>query len=222
MRKEDLFDDARDWLARNGNRLAPTALVERTASRMFYVSSELRERAKLINEDFQPDLVLCLHYDAAPWLNPYRPAFRDKNTFHLLINGCYSPGEIREDDTRFDLVLRLLQRTYYYELSLADSLARTMKSENRLPPLRYDGTNGKHVNDNPYISARNLLANRKYLCPVIFFEPYCMNHKQVHARIQAGAYRGLREFDGVYRKNIFQEYADGVTAGLVNFFRKVR
>jgi hypothetical protein len=222
LREADLMDEARAWIKRSGGGLAPEALVKQTANRMFYVSSELRSRAALINEDAQPDLVLCLHFDAAPWRNPYRPAFRDRNHLHLIINGCYSPGEFKEDDTRLELLLRLLQRTYYYELSMAEQISKSMKSETRLPPTGYDGSNGKSVNDNPYIWARNLLANRKYMCPVVFFEPYCMNHKQVHARIQAGEYRGLREFDGQYRKNIYQEYADSVTAGLVNYFRKVR
>ena len=49
-----------------------------------------------------------------------------------------------------------------------------------------------------------------------------MNHREVHARLQAGEYSGLREFNGVYRKNIYQEYADGITAGLVNYFRARR
>ncbi len=60
------------------------------------------------------------------------------------------------------------------------------------------------------------------MCPVVFFEPYCMNHKDIHARIQAGEYEGLREFKGSYLKNIYQEYADGITAGLVRYYRKTR
>ena len=97
-----------------------------------------------------------------------------------------------------------------------------MKSETRLPSFSYDGTNGMSINGNDILWARNLLANRVFMCPVVFFEPYCMNHREVHARLQAGEYSGLREFNGVYRKNIYQEYADGITAGLVNYFRARR
>ena len=97
-----------------------------------------------------------------------------------------------------------------------------MARETRLPPFSYNGSSGKSVNSNSYVWSRNLLANRKFMCPVVFFEPYCMNNKEVHSRVQAGEYRGLKEFGGIYKKNIFQEYADGVTTGLVNYFRKVR
>jgi hypothetical protein len=186
------------------------------------VSSELRARAEIVNTQTQPDLVLCLHFNATPWRNPHRPAFRDRNHLHLLINGCYSRDEIAEDDTRLELLLRLLQRTYYYELAVAEEISRTMADETRLPPFGYDGTSGKSVNGNPYVWARNLLVNRKFMCPVIFLEPYCMNHREVHGRIQAGPYRGLRMVNGIARKNIYQEYADSVTAGLVNYYRKIR
>jgi hypothetical protein len=49
-----------------------------------------------------------------------------------------------------------------------------------------------------------------------------MNHRETHGRVQEGPYEGLREINGVYRKNIYQEYADGVTAGLVRYYRKTR
>ncbi|MCB1237476.1 MAG: N-acetylmuramoyl-L-alanine amidase, partial [Verrucomicrobiae bacterium] len=223
LRPSDLMDEARAWLSKTtGNQLAPKDLVERTASRLFYVSAELRTRADLINETIRPDLVLCLHFDAAPWLNPYKPAFRDKNHLHLIINGCYVRGEIEEDDTRLEMLLRLLQRTYYYELGLSEEISKTMRDETRLPAFGYDGKTAKSVSSNEYIWARNLLANRVFRCPVVFLEPFCMNNRGVHARVQAGEYRGLKEFDGVYRKNIYQEYADGVTGGVVRYFRKVR
>ncbi|MCB1078123.1 MAG: N-acetylmuramoyl-L-alanine amidase, partial [Verrucomicrobiae bacterium] len=221
LRPPDLIDDARAWLTQR-SKLPSSSLVQRTAERFFYVSSELRTRAQLVNTDVRPDLMLCLHFNASPWRNPYRPAFRPENHLHLIINGCYSREEIQEDDTRLEMLQRILQRTYYYELALADEISRTMVDETRLRPMGYDGSNGKSVNDNPYVWARNLLANRKFLCPVVFFEPYCMNHREVHARVQAGPYRGLREFNGIYRKNIFQEYADGVTAGIVRYFKTVR
>lgn len=220
-RPADLYDDARVYLTQR-SALPSEALVKRTAERFFYVSSELRTRADLVNDTLRPDLVLCLHFNASPWRNPYRPAFRPENHLHLIVNGCYSRAEIEEDDTRLEMLQRLLQRTYYYELALADEIAGTMADETRLRSMAYDGSNGKSINGNPYVWARNLLANRKFMCPVVFFEPYCMNHREVHARIQAGAYRGLREFNGVYKKNIYQEYADGVTAGIVRYFQNVR
>lgn len=223
LRPADLMGEARDWLRRGDpTRFLPGQLVETTADRLFCLSSEIRTRAVKVNDAQQPDLVLCLHFNAEPWRNPYRPSFTPRNHTHILINGCYSASEIAEDDTRHDMMRRILQRIYYYELPMADAIARTMKDETDLPAMEYDGIAGKSVNGNNYVWARNLLANRRYFCPVIFFEPYCMNNREVHARVQEGEYNGVREFRSGYRKNIYQEYADGITAGLVNYFRKVR
>lgn len=219
-RVETLQGEARSYLVRRGQ--VPSAgLVANTAKAMFAISSEIRARAELVNETIRPDLALCLHFDASPWPGG-RPAFRSSNHLHLLINGCYSRGEVAEDDTRFEMVLRILQRVYHEELRLADVVSRTMQKETRLPAFAYDGTSGMSVNDNELVWARNLLANRVFFCPVLFFEPFCMNHRETHARVQEGLYEGLREINGVYRKNLYQEYADGVTAGLVRYYRQQR
>lgn len=220
-RPETLEDDARFYLKQR-DILASSGLIASTAKKMFAISADITARGDILNASIQPDIALCLHFNASPWTNPRRPSFRSPNHLHLLINGCYSKGEIAEDDTRFEMVLRILQRIYYEELALADELSMTMQKETRLPAFHYDGTNGMAVNDNDLVWARNLLANRVFFCPVIFFEPYCMNHREIHQRVQEGEYRGLREINGIYRKNIYQEYADGVTAGLVNYYRSQR
>jgi hypothetical protein len=49
-----------------------------------------------------------------------------------------------------------------------------------------------------------------------------MNSKDAFARIQAGDYDGLRNVNGVERKSIFREYADGVTDGLAEYYRSAR
>lgn len=219
-RVETLQDEARAYVARRGQ-VPSNALIASTAKAMFAISSEIRARGDLINDTIRPDLALCLHFDASPWPGG-RPVFRSPNHLHLLVNGCYSASEMAEDDTRLEMILRILQRIYYEEIDLADTVSRTLRKETRLPSFSYDGTSGMSVNDNNYVWARNLLANRVFLCPVLFFEPFCMNHQETHARVQEGAYKGLREINGIYRKNIYQEYADGVTAGLVRYYREQR
>ena len=219
-RVETLQEEARQYLF-SRNKVPSGGLIASTAKAMFAISSEIRARGDILNAGIQPDLALCLHFNASPWTSR-RPSFRSPNHLHLLINGCYSGGEMKEDDTRFEMILRILNRVYHEELELADEISHTMKKETRLPAFHYDGTNGMSVNDNELVWARNLLANRAFFCPVIFFEPYCMNHREIHARVQEGEYPGLREIEGIYRKNIYQEYADGVTAGLVNYYRRKR
>jgi N-acetylmuramoyl-L-alanine amidase len=219
-RVETLRDPARAYLLQRGQFPTEKRIAD-TAKAMFAISSEIRARGALVNEAIQPDLALCLHFDASPWPGG-RPAFRSPNHLHLLINGCYSKAELAEDDTRLEMVLRILQGVYHEELRLADLVSRTLQAETRLPPFAYDGTSGKSVNENRYVWARNLLANRVFLCPVLFFEPFCMNHRETHARVQEGDYEGLREINEAYRKNLYQEYADGVTAGLVRYYRAQR
>lgn len=219
-RPETLIPDAKAYLLQRGVFPSPSSITK-TAKAMFAISSEIRARSYLINESIQPDLALCLHFDASPW-PAGRPMFRSPNHLHLLINGCYSRDEMREDDTRFEMIRRILERLYHEELRLADTVSRTIQEETRLPAASYDGSTGRSVNGNKYVWARNLLANRAFLCPVLFFEPFCMNHRETYARVQEGPYDGLREINGVYRKNIYQEYADGITAGLVRYYRLQR
>jgi N-acetylmuramoyl-L-alanine amidase len=223
LRPDDLVDEAKEWLTRSpGSHKPSTTKLQHTAERLFYLSSEIRTRAELINTKIKPDLVLCLHFNAEAWGNPKKPDFVTKNHNHFLINGCYSKSELEDDDERLEMVLRLLQRTYYYELTMAEEVSHTMRRGTGLPPYTYTGDNAKSVNSNPYIWSRNLLANRLYLCPVIFLEPYVMNNQDVHSRIQAGDYPGIRKIGKTYRLSIYREYADSVTAGLLNYFKKHR
>jgi hypothetical protein len=76
------------------------------------------------------------------------------------------------------------------------------------------------VAGNPYLYARNLLANRLYNCPVIYMEPYVMNSTQDYARIQAGDYEGLREVNGQQLPSIFREYATALAQGLARHYSR--
>jgi hypothetical protein len=192
------------------------------AERLFYRVDEIHARAKIVNEKVKPDLVLCLHFNAEPWGTPAHPVLVSVNHLHLLINGAYSSSELGFDDERFAMLLKLLNRTYPVELSCSESVARSMARITSLPPYRYSSSNAKSVGDSGYVWARNLLANRLYQCPVIFIEPYVMNSQEFFARIQAGEYEGLRNFGGVMRPNIFEEYVEGVADGVAAYFRATR
>jgi hypothetical protein len=190
--------------------------------RLFYRVEEIHTRAEIVNEKIKPDLVLCLHFNAEPWGDPSHPVLVSVNHLHLLVNGAYSSGELGFDDERFTMLLKLLNRTYSEELSCSESVAASMARITGLPPYRYSGSNAKSVGNSGYVWARNLLANRLYECPVIFIEPYVMNSQEFFARVQAGEYEGLRDFGGVMRQNIFEEYAQGVVDGIAAYFQATR
>ena len=187
---------------------------------MFYRNSEIRRRASLVNYRLQPDLVLCLHFNAEPWGDPSDPTLVDNNHLHLLVNGAYLPNEVELDDERFEMLEKLLSRSFPEELELAESIAGAMAKATGLPPYRYKTENVTAIGANGYVYARNLMATRLYHCPTVYLEPYVMNSREVFARVKAGEYDGKKQVAGKLRLNIFREYVDGVVEGLVQYFKQ--
>ncbi|HEY8961853.1 MAG TPA: hypothetical protein VIM57_06575 [Luteolibacter sp.] len=198
--------------------------VRKRAERLFYRTAEIRARAELVNRSIQPDLVLCLHFNAEPWGDPNSPTLVDRSHFHLLLNGGYTDDELALADQRFEMLRKLLQRTHTQEAAIGTEMAAAFYQVTGLPPYSYPpGTrNARTIEGNPFLWARNLLANRLYDCPVIFLEPYVMNSQNDYARIQAGDYDGQREVGGKMQISIFREYADAVGLGLADYYRRHR
>lgn len=216
LRPDALMDAARDS---SQDPDSPEAL-RKLAERLFYRTAEIQARAKLVNETLKPDLVLCLHFNADPWGDSDNPTLVDRSHLHLLLNGGYTDDEVPFADQRFALLDKLLQRTHEEEARVGATVADTFAEKSGLPPYLYPpaAANARPVNGHPYLWARNLLANRLYQCPVIFMEPYVMNSRQDHPRIQAGDYEGLREVAGKPRPSIFREYADALAEGLARHY----
>ncbi len=224
-RPSDFFELARGILAAQGNAEPRTTYtefedpgrgntVQFQAELLFYRMSEIRRRAEIVNRDLKPDLVLCLHFNAAAWGKDASPQFAAGNHFHILVNGCYGAGELRFDDQRHDLLMRLLSGVTDEEHRIAAKVAQVLARQTALPPFVYRGDNARHVTGSPYVWARNLLANRLYRCPVVFLEPYVMNSQETWERVQAGDYGGERYVGGSMRRSICREYADAVAAGI--------
>ncbi len=196
--------------------------VQAEAEKLFYRVAEIRERARLVNATLRPDLVVCLHFNASEWSDPADPVFTLINDLHILVHGCYSAGELRYDDQRLDMLIKLLHRTHSEEVAAALPIAETLASATGLPPFIYTTDNAVRVHAGEYLWARNLLANRLYECPVVFLEPYRMNSEEGYVRMQTGDYEGEREVAGKQRQSIFREYAAGVVAGLVEWRKRGR
>jgi len=227
QRPSDLLGAARQILAERGvlnglSEALAARVIMKEAEKLFYRTSEIHARADKVNHQVKPDLVLCVHFNAEAWGDPLLPQLIDERHLHLIVNGCYSHAELSLDDVRLEMLIRLLNGSFPEELALSQSVATAMAAATGLIPFIYPGTNAKKLDESGYLWARNLLANRLYECPVIFLEPYVMNNKEDYTRIQAGAYEGLREFNGQQRKNIYTEYVDSVVLGVVDYFRKAR
>ena len=235
-RPETFREAARAELARLGiaqprETYDPTQLDDPTRAQtvqwqseiLFYRVAEIRHRAKVVNEEIKPDLVLCIHFNAEGWGDdPKTPIFVPRNHLHLLVNGCYSAGELRNDDVRFDMLRRLLSGSFPEEVAASERVADALADATKLPPYAYTTGNAMRVGGRPYIWARNLLANRLYDAPVVFLEPYVMNSEPVWERVQAGDYEGDKMVAGELRKSIYREYADAVAAGLRAYYQQAR
>jgi N-acetylmuramoyl-L-alanine amidase len=210
-RPESLLIDAESSV---GSPDSPEAL-QKLAERLFYRTAEIRARAEIVNRTIQPDLVLCLHFNAEAWGDPNQPTLVPKSHLHLILNGAYNSEEIGLADQRFTMIRKLLSHTHEEEAFIGTTVADTFAEISGLPPYPYlPDASAQPVNGHPYLWARNLLANRLYDAPVIYMEPYVMNSITDYARIQAGDYDGVREIEGKSVPSIFREYADALAEGL--------
>jgi N-acetylmuramoyl-L-alanine amidase len=199
---------------------ATPVAVKRESEKLFYRAGEIAERAKLVNEEYRPDLVLCLHFNAAA---ASEELYQEEH-FHMILNGAYMDSEVARDDQRYMMLQRILQRIHPEEAKLSAYAADAFTANTGLQPYLYkpESNRALKVDNNPYLWARNLAANRSYLCPVVFYEPYLMNGADSHARILQGDYEGLRYLNGMLRPSIFREYVNAVTEGLVTYYANRR
>lgn len=203
-----------------GDARVPT--IQYQEEKLFYREGEIRARGKKVNEQLKPDLVLCLHFNAASWGDPAHPGYSQENHLHLLVNGCYGADELQLQDVRFEMLERLFARTHEEELPIAEAMAAEMAKSTGLPPFNYITPNARPEGKTGYVFARNLLANRIYQCPVVYVEPYVMNNEETYQRLLLGDYAGSTLFQGRLRTSIFQDYARGIVAGLANYYRQAR
>ena len=194
--------------------------IAKESERLFYRASEIRRRASLVNDTIRPDLVLCLHFNAEAWGNPAKPSLVAKNHLHFLVTGAWSRKELEYEDQRYEMLVKLLNRSFPEESAVTKSLAKTTAAATKLPPYIYTGDSAVRIGESDYIWGRNLLANRLFRCPVVYAEPYVMNSHTVHQRIQAGDYEGRKSVAGASRPSIYREYADAITSGLVDYYGK--
>lgn len=217
-----LRDEAEAWL-RQKQKAEPESeppteqAIRKRAELLFYRVAEIRARAGLVNNVIQPDLVLCLHLNAEDFADYANPEPVEPNHLHLLVNGAYSAGELAYDDIRYEMLIKLLNDSSLVEREAAASLAATMAEATGLEPFSYGGSNAVAIPGQPYVWGRNLLANRLYTCPVVFLEPYVANSSEVYPRLVEALSRKPGE-----ESDLYDEYIDGITGGLVDYFKRNR
>lgn len=196
--------------------------IQWQSEKLFYRVAEILARGEKVNAEIKPDLVLCLHFNAEAWGNATSPQFSPVDHLHLLINGCYSPSEVATQDTRFELFHRLFTQTHAEEAALAGPVMQALAATTSLPPYQYTTPFARRIDDNPYVYARNLLANRIYQCPVLYFEPYVMNHENTYRRLLLGHWIGRTLVNGRLQTSPIEDYVRGITQGLLNYYQTIR
>jgi hypothetical protein len=196
--------------------------VQWQSEKLFYRVSEIYARARRVNQEIKPDLVLCLHFNAEAWGDATVPQFSPKNHLHILVNGCYAPVELQQQDVCFEMLQRLLSRTHEEEIPLASAIATTMSQTTGLPADVSTTPNARQAGGNPYVYARNLLANRLYECPVVYLEPFVMNHEETYRRLLNGHYLGRTLIGGKLTTSAIEDYINGIVQGLLAYYQTNR
>ncbi len=196
--------------------------VQWQSEKLFYRVSEIHARGKKVNDTIKPDVVLCLHFNAEAWRDATAPQFSPMNHMHVLVNGCYSPVELEQQDVRFEMLRRVFSRIHQEELPIAEAVANGMRLSTGLPAYVYTTPNARHVGTNSYVYARNLLANRIYDCPVVYLEPYVMNNEETYRRLLRGHFLGRTLIAGRLQSSAIEDYVQGIVKGIVAYYQKNR
>jgi N-acetylmuramoyl-L-alanine amidase len=217
-RPQDFKELAQTWFSRMEwlQKLSKEERSKRIQKRQelyFYRVSEIMVRSEIIRKS-QPDLVLCIHLNAAPWPDPDNKSLVTRNDYHVLVNGCYMGGEVAYDNQRFEMIWRVVNRWAGKERLIAEHMSQAFAQETGLPAFAYKGPNALKIGEVEGVWARNLLANRIYEAPVVFLEPYIANSEEVYQRIQM-----IDSDDEDINKNqkgrsFVKEYVDAVLLGL--------
>ena len=193
-------------------------MINNEAALLFYRTAEIRARAAVVNK-LHPDLSICVHYNADDWGNPDHPTLIGRSRLVIFVNGAYERSELVYDDTKYDLMRKLLDRDAVAEERGCEDVGQAMLDEFKYPPEDYAaGYFAKHVTRVPSVYARDLLANRLYHGPVIYCEGPYMNARDAYYRIIAGDYLGLRKIQGQEYPSIYRQYAESVEKGVREYF----
>lgn len=227
-RPKDFIDEAREYvLAEHHIDGVPSKsqlsklqrLIDWRAELYFYRRAEIAQRAENIRTQFPADLNICNHFNATELSGS--GAMTKDNRHAFFINGCYGADEVAKSETRFYMFSKILEQSLDIELVVGDAITQKMLKIAKLPPVLYGKEKYQcRVNNNPYLYARNLAANRQYPGPCLILEPFYMNNRWTAQRLDAGDYDGVRSVAGGSYRSIFRDYADAVADAIIETYGK--
>lgn len=193
--------------------------LRRLMNRMYAVTGELVERARIVNEVIQPDALISLHTNAAPWPHDEAGEMKyelvDSNHTHVLIFGCLSDAELSVPLQEEQLIVKMTNGSAGIERELGQALGYSLGQATALPASNYSGQNAIRLDGHtPYLWARNLLLLRYVECPVVLLEPYIANSKESYPRIQS-ALKTRQMGSPLAEGDILVEYGRAVVEAVV-------
>ncbi|MEM1057746.1 MAG: hypothetical protein AAGK14_00740 [Verrucomicrobiota bacterium] len=192
--------------------------LQRLSEILFFRGSEIEERGRKISTEFNPDVTISMHFNATA--NSGRGRLVNLNRHIFFVHGAYTAGEVDSPNQRLRLLYKILENPTPVEVEVASAIADAFAEMTGFPSVLYgNSANTREVRSGyKRVVARNLAANRLYDGPVVFSEPYLMNQRHTYQRLLAGDYEGLKKFSGQEFPSIYQEYADGITNGLLDVY----
>jgi N-acetylmuramoyl-L-alanine amidase len=202
----------------------PSANLLRThalrANMLFYRGAEISARAARVRQ-YQPDVTLCIHYNAAPWGRFSRPRLFNANKLVVFVHGAYTRSELADEAQRYHLFRKLLEGSAPEEEAISAAVADSMAQGWGFRPENYSSWDvAAKAGPNPYVWARNLLANRLFDGPTVFIEGPYMNDRVMFKRMIAGDYEGEKEIGGKPVRSLHREFADYIARGVITHYSR--
>lgn len=215
----DVFQKSESRLMRHPNKRSLRLLLL-WRDMLFYRVFEIAARAEKI-EKFQPDLTLCIHYNAAPDRRPMRPRLFRVNKLVVFVQGSYMARELEDEWQRYHLMRKLLEGSIQIEIGMGEKIGESIAKNLESPPENYlEWTASNPASDNPYVWSRNLLANRLFNGPTVFIEGPYMNDRTMFYRLIEGDYDGERTIRGKKYRSIFREFAETLAEGIIEYYKE--
>ena len=73
--------------------------------------------------------------NAEPWGDATNPQLVDQNHLHFLITGALSAQELAYEDQRYDMLVKLLNRSFPEELALTNVISQKMAAPPACHPI---------------------------------------------------------------------------------------
>jgi len=190
------------------------------ANMLFYRGAEISARAARVRQ-YQPDVTLCIHYNAAPWGRFSRPRLFNANKLVVFVHGAYTRSELADEAQRYHLFHKLLEGSAPEEEAISAAVADSMAQGWGFRPENYSSWDvAAKAGPNPYVWARNLLANRLFDGPTVFIEGPYMNDRVMFKRMIAGDYEGEKEIGGKPVRSLHREFADHIARGVITHYSR--